>query len=198
LYNFDVESREEKKGAMGMGKRYLTAVAQEAMDIGDHLLLLFSKKTCGENPRMRVDVAKPDGPSTEGGKKSRQTISLVPVEGTSGKVMVGWLDVALKRVEVRSFRVVRFQYYNRYGTDFKVPHSEYEKVVQELSIFLRARGFDVVVKDDTPAGRLSAPQHQAASATVAAPNNGGGIPWIWIAVSLLIGAGGIALGAMLF
>lgn len=180
-----------------MGKRYMTAVAQEAMDIGDHLLLLFSKKTVGENPQMRVDVAKPDGPSTAGGKKARQTISLVPVEGVSGKVMVGWLDVAQKRVEVRSFRVVRYQYYERYGTDFKVAQSEYEEVVEELSNFLKARGFSVVVKDDMPAGRLSAPQYQGVPAPIGASNNGG-VPWIWIAVSLAIGACGIALGAMLF
>jgi hypothetical protein len=181
-----------------MGKRYMTAVAQEAMDIGDHLLLLFSKKTVGENPQMRVDVAKPDGPSTEGGKKARQTISLVPVEGVvSGKVMVGWLDVAQKRVEVRSFRVVRYQYYERYGTDFKVAQSEYEEVVEELSNFLQARGFSVAVKDEMPAGRLSATQHQGVPAPIGASNNDG-VPWIWIAVSLVIGAGGIALGAMLF
>ncbi len=181
-----------------MGKRYMTVVAQEAMDIGDHLLLLFSKKTVGENPQMRVDVAKPDGPSTEGGKKARQTISLVPTEGVSGKVMVGWLDVAQKRVEVRSFRVVRYQYYDRYGTDFNVPHSEYEEVVEELSNFLRARGFNVVVKDDTTVGRLSVPQNQAMPASVTTTNNSGLVPWIWIVFSLIIGAVGIALGAMLF
>ena len=161
-------------------------------------MLLFSKTTVGENPQMRVDVAKPDGPSTEGGKKARQTISLVPVEGMSGKMMVGWLDVAQKHAEVRSFRVVRYQYYDRYGTDFKVPHSEYEEVVRELSNFLRARGFNVVVKDDTPAGRFSAPQHHTVSVSIATPNNNGRSPWIWIAISLIVGAGGIALGALLF
>jgi len=180
-----------------MGKRYMTVVAQEAMDIGDHLLLLFSKKTVGENPRMRVDVAKPDGPSTEGGKKARQTISLVPVEGVSGKVMVGWLDVGQKRVEVRSFRVVRHQYYDRYGTDFRVSQWEYEEIAKELTDFLHARGYHVVVKDDMPATRPSALQHQVVSAPATTSNNNG-VPWIWIVVSVIIGAGGIALGAMLF
>jgi len=181
-----------------MGKRYLTVVAQEAMDIGEHLLLLFSKTTVGANPQMRVDVAKPDGPSTEGGKKARQTISLVPVESVSGKVMVGWIDVAQKRVEIRSFRMVRHQYYDRYGMDFRVSQSEYEKIVEQLSNFLRARGFYVGIKDDMPANRISTVQRQAASVSIATTKNLGGIPWIWIALTLLIGAGGNAVGAMLF
>ena len=186
-----------------MGKLNMTMMAQEAMDIGDHLMLMFMKRTVGEDPKMRLDVAKPDGPSTEGGKKARQTISLVPVEGSGGKQMVGWLDVAQKRVEVRSHRVIIKQYNERYGTDMNVPQPEYDELVEALSGFLKGRGFNVVVKDDMPARRPAAqpvkvnrPGGAAAPAPVA--NDTAGPPWMWIAAAAAIAAFGVAIGAFLF
>ncbi|MBN1655187.1 MAG: hypothetical protein JXA30_15570 [Deltaproteobacteria bacterium] len=169
-----------------MGKLKMTVVAQEAMDIGDHLMMLFSNRTFGDDPTMRLEVAKPDGPSTDGGKKARQTIALVPVADVGGKVMLGWLDVALKRVELRSFRVVRRQYHDRYGTTLVLPQQQYDKLVEVVSDLLRHRGFNVLVKDDMPARLKAAPEESRA------------VPWIWVAAALAVGAGGIALGALLF
>lgn len=181
-----------------MTKLNMTMMAQEAMDIGDHLLLMFMKRTLGEDPQMRLDVAKPDGPSTEGGKKARQPLSLVPVEGSGGKVMIGWLDVSQKRVEVRSHRVVVRQHEDRYGTELKIVQPEYDELVEDLSKFLQGRGFNVVVNDTMPKPKRAQPSPAAAVAATPANAQQGGPPWLWIGVSVAIGLGGLAAGALLF
>jgi hypothetical protein len=82
-------------------------------------------------------VAAPDGPSTQGGKHARQTITLAPVEGQQGAIiMCGWLDVAQKQAGLRDYKAVAEQFKARTGKQIDLTPEEFLSIINDLEKFM--------------------------------------------------------------
>ncbi len=155
-------------GALPMDKRGIyTLVAHQGVNAAEMLNTALASKTVGKAPPRRVDVAAPDGPSTDGGKRARQVIRLVPADGgKAGIVICGALDVAHKTLELRTYRNACTQHVERYGVAFDVVPDDYAKLLKELGAMVAALQFRVSVMQDSP-GTAAGPG--AASGTTQLP-----------------------------
>lgn len=130
-----------------------TLVAQAAMETSDILNLRFAGRIVGTRTPRRLMVAAPDGPSTDGGKRVRQSIVLAPVQDASaGTVMVGWLDIAQKRAELRVHAVVRAQYEQRYRQAFDVPQDAYDAIMRDVQTMFQAQSIETAIITAVPQG----------------------------------------------
>ncbi|MDB4986557.1 MAG: hypothetical protein JWN04_1735 [Myxococcaceae bacterium] len=125
-------------GAVPVAKRggIYTMTAQEGLDAAELVNVAFGKSSVGKATPRRLEVFAPDGPSTSGGKPVRQTIRLVPLAGETGPVMCGFLDVAQKVVELRSYDTLQQQYEARYGVPCDITAEEYTTLSRELQMTL--------------------------------------------------------------
>jgi len=162
----------EGKYTMTDAKR--TVVAQAALDTSALLNMRFAPRLVGTQTKRRLTIAVPDGPSTDGGKKSRQSIVLVPAEDASaGTVMCGWLDVAQRRAELRVHGVVEAQYVARYKHEFDVPKDAYDGLLRDFKSTLEMQQIEVAIIDSVPAGLEG--DSRATMAPVASPAGAKGV-----------------------
>ena len=163
-------------------------MAQQALEVSDLLNMRFSGMPVGQEPKTRLLVNAPDGPSTDGGKKARQSITIGPADAASAAaLMCGWIDVAQKKAEFRSYRIVAAQSEQRYHRAFDVTEAEYEGLLREAQSLLGFQGFEIVVHDDMPL-QAASPTHAGAHAPDAAPESGSKVP---MALSLTVLAIGV-------
>lgn len=121
-----------------------TMTAREGLDAADVVKAAFRNRTIGAIQPRRLEVVEPDGPSTAGGKRARQTIRLVPAQGEGAPVMCGFLDVAKKLVELRSHSAVAQQYAERFDKEFEVTASEYAALCKDLESTLAVFRYEFV------------------------------------------------------
>jgi hypothetical protein len=123
---------------MQMGARgpIYTMTAAQGANAAELINAGLAKKTVGKAVQRRIVVAPPDGPSTQGGKHARQTITLAAVEGTHATVMCGWLDVAQKAAGLRDYKAVADQFKARTGKPLDVTAEEYLTIINELEKFM--------------------------------------------------------------
>ncbi|HJL42289.1 MAG TPA: hypothetical protein RMG48_13395 [Myxococcales bacterium LLY-WYZ-16_1] len=131
-----------------------TVHAQQALDLSEVFAHRFRSKQLGNPPRS-LRLNEPDGPSTAGGRQARQSMVLVNEPGDA--VVVGWVDVAAKTAELRSFPYVANQYRARRGQGLDVPQPEYEGLLAEVESFLRTHKVDVRRADQAPASTSPTP-----------------------------------------
>lgn len=164
----------------------MTAVAQAAMTVSEHLSVAFMSRTLGEEPALRLKVGRPDGPSSEGGKRARLSLSLVPTHEPQGPgVMIGWVDVAQSASQVRAYAVAAEQWRGRFGSAFPCTQPQYDDFLQSLAEVVRERGLVVHVSESIPAPR---PDFEARPVT----GDAGPPLWAW-AAGLVGGAATAAL-----
>jgi hypothetical protein len=143
-----------------------TMMAQQALEVSDLLNMRFASMLVGQEPKKRLLVNAPDGPSTDGGKKARQSITIAPADNSGATVlMCGWIDVAQKKAELRTYRVVAEQSTQRYHRPFDVTMPEYESLTREANSLLTLQGYEVHVHDELAAAQQSSrPQPRASVA----------------------------------
>lgn len=159
----------------------LTFHASQAVMIGELLKVKFANETYGDGIRRRLHIADPDGPSTDGGRKARQAITLESEDRQGGRIVAGFLDVNRRTAEIRSFVAVAQQYQARHKLPIDLPRGHYEEFITELSNFLKSQSINVTLTD-------AAPQQ----ATPQLPGRPGGQPSA--AMSALVGAFGLVVG----
>lgn len=169
-----------------------TLVAQAAMETSDILNLRFAGRLVGTQTPRRLMVAAPDGPSTQGGKRVRQSIVLAAANDPSaGTVMVGWLDIAQKKAELRTHAVVKAQYEQRYHQAFDVPQDGYDAIMRDVQSMFQMQSIDTAV-----IAQVSAPgpdDVRTTTAPVHAPPAQSGTGWlVGVGVLCAIGAGAAA------
>mgnify|MGYP000022013930 CR=1 FL=1 len=131
--------------------------ANQAVQLSDLVALKFNDARFGTGTPRVLKVSNPDGPSTDGGLKARQSIVLVH-EGSdtnAGAIVVGWLDVSRRSAELRPYASVNQQQQARFGTQLDVSKLEYERCVADLHDFFRTQGIDSRVQVATPPTRRS-------------------------------------------
>jgi hypothetical protein len=130
------------------GKQIYTMLAREGVNVAELINTAHRKRAIGKVVPRRVEVIAPHGPSTSGGKKARQSITLVPVEGGGPAIMIGHLDVAQKVAELRDHAAVTKQYRARFGSALEITAEEYQTAVKELSGLLGTMGFRITAHSE--------------------------------------------------
>lgn len=171
-----------------------TMMAQQALEVSDLLNMRFAGMLVGQEPKKRLLVNAPDGPSTDGGKKARQSITIAPADNSSA-LMCGWIDVAHKKAELRTYRVVAAQSAQRYHRAFDVTQTEYDGLAREAESLLKLQGYEVHVHDDLPSEAAS-PAKAAAVGAVEPARTGGGKGMVIALVVLALGVAAAIAGVL--
>lgn len=146
--------------------------------LSDLIGIKFAESRFGTTKPRVLRVTEPDGPSTDGGLKARQSLLLVP-EGsdtTASSIVVGWIDTSKRSAELRSYQAISQAYQARYGSQPDLSRGEYERCVQELHEFFRAQAIDSRVavapgrrsQPPTLSGETPAPSDRTLSIIVSA------------------------------
>lgn len=168
-----------------------TLVAQAALDTSALLNMRFASRLVGSETPRKLMVTVPDGPSTDGGKKVRQSVVLVPAaDPTSGSLMCGWLDIAQKRAELRVHEVVSAQFEARYRQVFDVTREQYDALLRDVKAMLEMQEIEVAVIEAVPAG-LEADSRATLAGSPAAPAASTGVS------AALYAAAAVMLGLLL-
>ena len=175
-----------------MSNSPMTAFAQAALAVSDLLAAKFAATKFGGSVPRVVKVQAPQGPSTSGGKKARESIVLMPESGDSSQaVTAGFIDVGLRAVELRTFEAVAAPYSERFGRALDLPKPEYDKFVADLKGFLGGEGYVIKMVDADAAAAKAARVQQAEEA--ASPSSG---PPMGVVVAGVVAV--VVLGAVAF
>lgn len=171
-----------------------TLVAQAALDTSALLNMRFATRLVGSQTPRKLMVTVPDGPSTDGGKKVRQSVVLAPAaDPSSGTVMCGWLDIAQKRAELRVHEVVRAQYEARFRQPFDVTREQYDPLLRDVKSMLEMQDIEVAVIEAVPAGLEAETRATLASVPHGEPASTGLSAALYAGAALLLGL--LTLGA---
>jgi hypothetical protein len=133
------------QGAMQPEGDLRTAFSNKAAMVADLVKATFARRSYGMAPyRLRID--EPDGPSTAGGLHARQPISLVSKLESAPAVVCGWVDVAKKEAQLRSYAVVIRRHKTRYTDGLDITEEEYDRFLNELVETLFYGGIKIVVQ----------------------------------------------------
>jgi hypothetical protein len=124
-------------------KQIYTMLAREGVNAAELINTALRKRTVGKAVARRVEVIAPHGPSTSGGRKARQSITLVQVSGTGPAIMIGFLDVAQKTAQLRDHAAVAQQYRARFGGELDITEQEHAELVKALSGMLGTLSFKI-------------------------------------------------------
>ncbi|MET0286710.1 MAG: hypothetical protein ABW352_19675 [Polyangiales bacterium] len=129
---------EPASGTIAKDKRAATYTinAREGFNAAEVVNAAFGKRAIGGTTPRRLEVIEPDGPSTAGGKRARQTIRLVALQGQAAPLMVGSLDASQRAVELRSYAAVRAQYEERFNQPLDISAEDYARLCKDLQATL--------------------------------------------------------------
>jgi hypothetical protein len=122
-----------------------TAFSNKAAMIADLIKATFARRSYGTAP-YRLHIDEPDGPSTGGGRQARQPLSLVANVESAPAIVCGWVDVAKKESQLRSYGVVTKRHLSRYGAAPDITEEEYEQFLNELVDTLFYGGIKILVQ----------------------------------------------------
>lgn len=126
-----------------------TQVAQSAFDFARYFSSVFDGVRVGgavlRSPRLVV----PEGMSTAGGKRARQSIVLASEDPGAPSITVGWVDIGERRASLRTYRYLETMHQERYkGRGFDVEQRGYVGFFDQAKGFLESCGFGVTVENE--------------------------------------------------
>lgn len=131
--------------------------AEEGLNAAELINAAFKKRVVGSAVPRHVEVAAPSGPSTSGGKKAKQSITLAQAAQPAPAVMIGFLDAAHKTAGIRDYEVVAKQYEARFRAAFETTADEYQVLIKDLTGMLTTLGYKLVPDEPREDGRSSIP-----------------------------------------
>lgn len=149
-----------------------TAYAQAAFQFSDIFSFKFGPLRFGDAPARQLVLREPDGPSTAGGRQARQSLVLVPEDGSGGQVVCGWIDVPQKQSELRTHGLLDQQYVQRFGQNFDLDEVTYNGLLEELKGFLTVQKIDFHEVAPDPSVAPPAPRPASSASATAAPQGG--------------------------
>ncbi len=164
----------------------MTAFASAAMLMADVLTERHARSRWG-TPARKLKIEEPSGPSTGGGRRARQNLTLVPVDGGTS-IAAGWLDVSSKEALLRSYESLERKYAGRLGGKLDLSEKDYDRFISDVSEDLGKANFRLYIvmpEEESAASQASAPR-------AAGMGLGLVIPFVLAAFGL-----GIALGFLL-
>jgi len=125
------------------GQQMRTEFANQGALMADLLKETFAQRRYGP-AKYRLHIEEPSGPSTSGGRQARQPLSLVSRKEPVPAIVCGWVNVAQKEAQVRSYGVVARRYESRHGYPPKLSQDEYERFLDKLMDTLFDGGFQIL------------------------------------------------------
>lgn len=184
-----------------------TQVAQSAFDFSRYFSGIFDAvRVAGAAPRRPVLVA-PEGMSTSGGKRARQSVVLQPDDAMSAAVTVGWVDVGERQSMLRTHAALESIHRERFrGRVFDVDRASYATFFEQARSFLASCGFDVKVEAEGGPASVGGPGSQPFPMAPRVPQDleqsseaSGGVSWLAVIAAFFIGVivGGLIVYARL-
>ena len=125
-------------------------VASQAVNFADIFDTAFRGGLAGPVPH-RIELTRPSGPSTAGGKQILQHIRLVPSSGGPSTVM-GSVNGVEARVELRSYNYLAENHRRRFkGAQIPIDANAYTAIVRAMETFFMVQRFQTLVVDEVPA-----------------------------------------------
>lgn len=121
-----------------------TVHAQQAMEITDLFSYKFGALRFGHVAPRRLKLQEPDGPSTAGGLQARQSLVLLTDADPPQTLMLGWVDSAARRSEVKAYSALKLLHKQRFQKPLDMEVEEFDRMIQELRGFLKIQKIEVV------------------------------------------------------
>ncbi len=127
----------------------MTMVASQALSFADMFDTAFRGGLQGPEPH-RIELTRPSGGSTAGGKQILQHIRLVPLRGGPSTVM-GSVNGVAATVELRSFEYIAENHRRRFkGAALPVDQPSYDRILRAMESFFSVQRFATTVLNDPP------------------------------------------------
>lgn len=185
-----------------------TQVAQSAFDFSRYFSGIFDGvRVAGAAPRRPVLVA-PEGMSTAGGKRARQSIVLQPDDAMNAAVTVGWVDVGERQAMLRTHGALESIHRERFrGRVFDVDRASYAVFFEQAKSFLQSCGFEVKVEAEGGPASVGGPSSVGGAIPMAPrvprdleqSEERGGTNWLAVVAAFFLGVivGGLVVYARL-
>jgi len=126
----------------------MTAVAKRMFTLAEMFGKKLKEVRVTSDVQLKAVMMPPDVASTDGGRKAREPIALVPVTDDKRLPLIcGFVDVAKKTAELRTFRLIERQHQAR-GQPLAVELKSYVAFLQSAEAFLLGEGLKVTMADD--------------------------------------------------
>jgi hypothetical protein len=126
-----------------------TQVAQSAFDFAKYFSGIFDGIRVGGGAIRKPILVAPEGMSTAGGKRARQSLVLHPDDPMATVVTVGWVDIGERRAMMRTHAALELIHRERFrGRPFDVDPASYATFFEQARSFLQSCGFNVKVESD--------------------------------------------------
>jgi hypothetical protein len=122
-----------------------TQFALKALSLADYFnARVGDKRVSG----FRVQLARPDGLSTGGGKQAVQHISLVPDDGDAPTITAGWANQVERTSELRTYEHLAQLHASRFrGKQIPLDRVAYNELLKRMQAFFGEKGLSVVLVD---------------------------------------------------
>ncbi|HEY6879881.1 MAG TPA: hypothetical protein VI299_17755 [Polyangiales bacterium] len=174
-----------------------TMNAREGFNAAEVVNAAFGKRSFGSATPRKLEVVEPDGPSTSGGKRARQTIRLVALQGSAAPLMCGALDASQRVVELRSYATVCAQYEERFNQALDISGEEYARLCRDLQATLTAFRYTFNMESTEAASDKRVSLTRAVATESAAPPARAPMLNVILLAAFAVVAGGVALAILL-
>ena len=164
--------------------------ASQAVHMSDLLNLRFAKERFGTDRPRYLRVREPDGPSTAGGRRARQAITLVDFQDDARSTLVcGFIDTVAKKAELRGYPMVKQAFEQRFSAEIDITRGEYSRMMTMLQDFMAGQGMETRLVNQVPPRAASVRPPTAPKptprppASVAAPSP----LWGWLSIGFGLG-----------
>lgn len=173
-----------------------TAFASKALELSEMFMVKFGRRSFGGAISRTLHVEPPEE-STGGGKRAREPISLVPAGGAQGSTLVvGWMNVAENRAELRAFSVLAAIHRQRFGGGLDLVRADYDAFLDEARRFFSEEGIALEIATEAPA---PPPARASSGESAAAPGRTTGVSVGLVVVLLIVTVAlGVGIGWVLF
>lgn len=126
-----------------------TQVAQSAFDFSRYFSSVFDSVRVQGAALRRPRLVTPEGMSTAGGKRARQSIVLAPDDPAHASLTVGWVDIGERRAVLRTHGCLEGLHYERFkNRGFDVDRASYSGFFDQVKSFFDSCGLAVTVEGD--------------------------------------------------
>lgn len=165
-----------------------TQVAQSAFDFARYFSSVFDSVRVRGAVQRRPRLVTPEGMSTAGGKRARQSIVLQPDDPAGAALTVGWVDIGERRALLRTHGCLEALHYERFkNRPFDVDRASYSGFFDQVKSFFDSCGLAVTVEGEPSAA--SVPPSQLVGRE---PAHGGGtsssVLWLMTFSAFMLGA----------
>ncbi len=166
--------------------------ASQAVHMSDLLNLRFAKERFGTDRPRYLRVREPDGPSTAGGRKARQALTLVDFQDEKKSALVcGFVDTVARKAELRGYPMVKQAFEQRFNLPIDISRGEYGRMMSMLQDFMAGQGIETRLLNDPPpraAPATPTPPRRPAQPTTAVIHDEPTTPaWAWAALGFTLG-----------